>query len=81
MKTCNQLTAPSVHALQGYVAYSAVLYILVVVTWLSLAACGYVGWRFHKNGVVPNKWCVCVWWGWRYSAMLLQPVTQQRTAQ
>lgn len=41
---------------QGYVAYSAVLYILVAVTWLSLAACGYMGWRFHKNGIVHNKW-------------------------
>jgi hypothetical protein len=55
-----KISTPTLYAaravLQGYTAYSAVLYIMVAVTWCSLAACGWVGWRFHQAGVVPNKW-------------------------
>lgn len=41
---------------QGYDAYAAVLYIMVAVTWACVAGCGWVAFKFSKDGVVPNKW-------------------------
>lgn len=50
------LVLPVLPATQGYVAYTAVLYLLVAFMGLSLLACGWVSYTFSKSGVVPNKW-------------------------
>lgn len=44
--------------LQGYTTYAAVVYVMTAIIGCCLLACGWVAFKFNKNGVVPNKWSV-----------------------
>lgn len=55
LPNCMHLFIAALHQ-QGYDAYGAVLYIMVAVTWACLAGCGWVAYKFSKDGVVTNKW-------------------------
>jgi hypothetical protein len=50
-KVCNVLCL-----LQGYTTYAAVVYVMTAIIGCCLLACGWVAFKFNKNGVVPNKW-------------------------
>jgi hypothetical protein len=55
-KACITLVLVLCAVLQGYTTYAAVVYVMAGIIGGCLLACGWVAFKFNKNGVVPNKW-------------------------